>query len=142
MPVKMSKADPKNAERAAEHFAVKVLGCVKTVRAIQTQFQRQDLFASDVVGKKETGEHVYLQVTTGQYEAIRQRRKKLEKIPWHSTDTVAVLQLRKYSIGAKLTYAFHIYEYCFVPDLNTHVWREGANDQIVDKSWFKALKKL
>ena len=137
----MSKADPKNAERAAEHFAVKILGCVKTVRAIQTQFQRQDMFGSDVIGKNKYGTSHYVQVTTGGKSAVQQRKKKLEKYPWHYSDHVYVIQMQKSKIGKCIVYEFEVNE--FWPNLNTpRAWIVWESKRTIDKSWFKALKKL
>lgn len=146
-PVKMSKADPKNAERAAEHFAVKVLGCIKTVRAIQTQFQRQDMFGSDVIGKLADGACRYIQVTTGGKSAVQQRKKKMESYPWHSSDRVYVLQMMKFKSKSliSLIYRFKVLEY-WPNETAPRAWVDWAvlgsdsNDIKIDKSWFKALK--
>lgn len=135
MPVKMSKADPKNAERAAEHFAVKVLGCVKTVRAIQTQFQRQDMFGSDVIGKLADGTCRYIQVTTGGKSAVQQRKQKMLLYPWQKSDKVYVIQMQKFK-EKKVYYKFEVNE------LRQGFWEKWITRAEVDKSWFKALKKL
>ena len=90
---KNAKSKRPEAERAGEHYLREVEGCVATVRAVRTMYQRQDLFASDIVGKQPDGSHVYAQVTAGQSEAVRTRRRKLDAIPWHESDTVLLLQL-------------------------------------------------
>lgn len=144
-PVKMSKADPKNAERAAEHFAVKILGCIKTVRAVQTQFQRQDMFGSDVIGKNKYGMSHYIQVTTGGKSAVQQRKKKMESYPWHSSDRVYVLQMLKFK-SKSLIYKFKVLEY-WPNETVPREWVDWAafgtapNDVKIDKSWFKAIEK-
>lgn len=134
-PVKMSKADPKNAERAAEHFAVKVLGCVKTVRAIQTQFQRQDMFGSDVIGKLADGTCRYIQVTTGGKSAVQQRKQKMLSYPWQASDRVFVLQMLKFIEKNKASYRFEVNEL-----KQRSLWEKWITRAEVDKSWFKALK--
>lgn len=138
-PVKMSKADPKSAERAAEHFAVKVLGCVKTIKAVKAKFQWQDLFGSDVIGKDKKGYWKCIQVTTGKYSSVYQRRKKMEAYPWQFTDTVMLLQMIKFKDDTKkLCYAFKIYDYFHQEQKKT--WSKGTRIVEFDKSWFKALK--
>lgn len=137
----MSKADPKNAERAAEHFAVKVLGCVKTVRAIQTQFQRQDMFGSDVIGKNKYGTSHYVQVTSGGKSAVQQRKKKMEQYPWHNSDRVYVIQMQKSKHTNKLIYEFEVNE-LWPNQISGRAWLIWPDKTLIDKSWFKALKKL
>lgn len=89
-----SKADRRAAEPAAEWYAREVLGCIHTVRAIRTKFQRQDLFGADVIGKRSNGSWVAIQVTAAENESsIRSRRRKLDRLPWSSEDTVLMLQL-------------------------------------------------
>ena len=45
------------------------------------------------MSKRKGGTHVYIQVTAGQDSAITVMRRKLEKVPWHETDTVILLRL-------------------------------------------------
>lgn len=87
---KTKRAD---AERAAEWYARERLECVLTRRAVRTKWQSVDFFAADVVGKRQDGSHVYIQATAGQSESLRVRRRKLERVPWHESDAVLVLQL-------------------------------------------------
>jgi len=90
MPKLNSKAKRGDCERAACHYIVHSHGCTVFRKAIRTQFQSVDFFASDVVGKKPDGSHVYVQATAGQASAVSARRKKLEKIPWHPSDTIGL----------------------------------------------------
>ena len=50
------KKNPKSkrgpAERAAEWYAREILNCKDGCRSVRTQWQRQDLFACDFLGKK------------------------------------------------------------------------------------------
>lgn len=138
----MGKKQPKSkrpeAERASEWYLNLVEKCVVTVRAVRTQWQRQDLFASDIVGKTKTGCHVYAQVTAGQEEAVRQRRRKLEVIPWHPTDKVLLLQLvhtpNPKNARSKLWF-FRVHEM----NTQTAEWTVVCAHKI-PKGWFKAWK--
>ncbi len=82
-----------NAEKAAIWYCHKIHKCVVTRRAVRAQWQAVDMFGADVVGKKKDGSHVYVQATAGQASAVTARRRKLEKIPWHKTDVVELVQL-------------------------------------------------
>lgn len=137
--IRMSKNDPKNAERAAEHFAVKVLGCVKTVRAVQTQFQRQDMFGSDVIGKNKYGVSHYVQVTTGGKSAVQQRKRKMLDYPWHNSDRVYVVQMEKFREKNRVKYAFVVNE-LWPNQILERAWMTWKDKTAIDKSWFKALK--
>ena len=101
------------SERAAENIAREIYGCVMTRRAIQTKWQKVDFWGSDVVGKTEDGSHVYIQVTTGGDESIRRRKRKLEEVIWHQSDTVYLLVLReKESKGRRKKWRFLVYALC------------------------------
>jgi len=123
----------KEAERAAEHLAVHKFGCILTRRSIRTMWQKVDFFGADVVGKKPDGSHVYIQVTSGQAPAVSQRKRKLEKVPWHETDTVVLAQyvstrseidLRRYAR------TFHLWE------LKNGEWMK-LEDVLVPTEWTK-----
>jgi hypothetical protein len=77
-----SKAKRSEAERACEWYCRIVHKCVVTCRSMVTQWNRQDLFAADCIGKRADGSGVFIQVTAGQASAVSSRRKKLEKIPY------------------------------------------------------------
>lgn len=133
MPVAKSKRAP--AERAAEHYLRDVIGCVVTIRAVRTQWQRTDIFASDVVGKLSDGSHVYAQVTAGQAEAVRTRRRKLDAIPWHLSDRVILLQLVETKDPAnKRRKWFHFRIHRLTPD----GWKVDAEAVRVPVEWFRA----
>jgi hypothetical protein len=115
------------------------IGCVVTRKAIRTQWQSVDYFCSDVVGKKVDGSHVYIQVTAGQAEAVRQRRRKLEDIPWHNTDTVLLLQLVQTpdpANGKKTLWFFRVHGYKIYLSRVNRVWQTDDQAVPVPKEWF------
>lgn len=85
----------KSMRPKAEIAALNILkdwGCTHFVKAIKTKFQSVDMFACDIMAKSK-GSTFFVQVTTGGYEAVRTRKKKLETIPWLESDVVYVFQL-------------------------------------------------
>ena len=146
MPVKNAKSRRMDAERAAVHAAYKLFGCVVTRRAVRTQWQKVDFFASDVVGKKEDGSHVYIQATAGQNAAVTARRRKLEKYPWHITDLVLLFQLVQTEDPAsarRKLWFFRIHEYVLDYDERTleRSWETYEKAEPIPKEWFKAYKE-
>ncbi len=134
------KAYRRLAEVAAEHYAYTVMDCLKCVRAVKSQYQTVDFWASDIVGKRRDGTHVYIQVTSGQASAVSTRKAKLEDVKyWHHSDTVLLLQLywepNPQCKRGKLWY-FKVWEYV-VP--NKYVYRTWVHmvDHAVPVSWFK-----
>ena len=144
---KNAKSKRPEAERAGEHYARAIEGCVATVRAVRTKWQRQDLFASDIVGKRKDGTHVYAQVTAGQSEAVRTRRRKLDAIPWHESDTVLLLQLVQTDNPANARgklWFFRVHKYCAPHRYSEDGPRQwGVEDEAcqVPKDWFKSYKE-
>lgn len=145
-----SKAKRGDGERAAEHYAVHIKSCVITRRAIRTQFQSVDFFASDVVGKMADGSHVYIQATAGQAAAVSTRRRKLEAIPWHPSDTVELVQLVQTPDPAnarRTLWFFRVHRYYPVFDekQNRYAlvrrWETLETAVPVPKEWFKKLKE-
>lgn len=143
------------AERAGEHYCLEKKDCIITRRAIRTQFQSVDFFASDIVGKRSDGSHVYVQVTAGQSTAVSARRKKLEQYPWHQTDTVELLQLVQTPDPAnarRTKYFFRVHEYRLLPGKgsggfgtdNKSARRWTTADIAIDvpDAWFKAVPKV
>lgn len=137
--IKASKADAGNAERAAEHFGREVLQCVETRRMIRTRFFKVDFFGADVVGKKSDGSHIYIQVTSGQDQAVTARRRKLESHIWHFSDIVLLLQMVKTKIRGKMRYEFRVREYK-LPSIGKRFWPEGYGVVEIKREWFMALK--
>ncbi len=139
-----SKADRGNAERAAEHWCHS-LGCIKTVRAVRTKWQRQDLFAGDCLGKDAQGRLFVVQATAGKDSAVTARKRKLEAIPWAPSDFVAVAQLRTTQDPAnrrKKCYYFRVLEYASTiekPGRSWIVWEDAVE---VPRAWFKATSKV
>ncbi len=137
------KAYRRLAEVAGVHYAHKIMNCLKCVRATQSQYQKVDLWASDIVGKRRDGSHVYIQVTSGQSSAVTTRKKKLEAVTyWHYTDTILLLQLYwepNPEKRGKLWY-FKVWEYV-VP--NRYVYRTWMHmsDHVVPKEWFKLYRE-
>jgi len=131
-----TKQDRARAERAAEHFAYERLGAVSSVRAVRTQWQRQDLFGADVLGLTVSGALIAVQATAGQDSAVTSRRRKLEAFPWPANATVLVVQLRATPDPAnrrRLLHNFRVHQW----DGNSwSVWDEAP---LVPREWFKAL---
>ena len=132
----------KDAEKATVWFAYKKLGAVRHVKSIQTQYQRVDIFSTDVASKDKTGAVTYIQTTAGKDQAVFARRKKLEKVPWHESERVLLAQLkqRQQIVNArKKEWFFKIWEYKLNNDGNREwvLWDEPIS---VPKEWFKAYK--
>jgi len=135
---KVAKSRRPQAERASEHLLRNLYGCVVTRRAVRTQWQSVDFFGCDIVGKKEDGTHIYAQVTAGQDQAVRVRRKKLDKFPWHETDTVYVLQLvERQSVENPRRKDWYFRIYAWKAD---RTWTNGECSVKVPAEWFKAWK--
>jgi hypothetical protein len=130
----MAKSDAGNAERAAEWYA-RERGCVVIVRAVRTQFNRQDLFGCDLLGKHESGWWYAIQVTTGKSCNVAQRRRKLEKIPWLPEDQVILLEMRRDTTGPKIRYYFRVHR------LEFGEWSVDSDTCEVPRSWFKAYQR-
>lgn len=129
------------SELAAEHYAYEVLGCVRTVRAVATKFQRQDLFASDVLGRKPDGTLCAIQVTAGQASAVSARKRKLEREVWHSSDIVLLLQLYwEKGKGNKKDWFFKVWEYTCDNLSDKRAWFHKS-DHAVSQSWFKLYRR-
>ena len=141
----MPKTNAKNkrgdAERATEWYAHKELGCIITRRAIRTKFHKVDFFAADVVGKMADGSHVYIQTTAGQHSAVTSRRRKLEKIPWHSSDLVLLLQLIQTEDPAnarKKLWFFRVHR--LQRYLDDFLWLTDEKAIEIPREWFRAYK--
>lgn len=134
----LAKTKRAEAERAAEWYLHERCGCVLTRRAVRSQFHKVDFWAADVVGKRPDGSHVYAQATAGGSEALRRRRRKLERVPWHGSDFVMVLQLTETQDPANRRrkqwwFRVHVYEH------RGKVWQNVVAHR-VDKGWFRAWK--
>lgn len=141
MPKKNAKSKRGDAERAVEWFVRDYLGCIDSVRAVRTQWQRQDLFGCDCVGKFKDGSKAWVQVTAGGHSAVTSRRRKLETV-WHDSDAVYVAQLVQTEDPAnarRKLWFFRIHEYGFVsrPDRSWETWNDAI---LVPKQWFTAYK--
>ena len=137
MPKSNARSKRGDAERAAEWYAREVYNCIVTRRAIRTQWQAVDFFGCDVVGKKPDGTHIYIQATAGQDSAVTARRRKLEKIPWHETDTIEILQLVQTENPAnarRKLWFFRVHNY----DGEWHTKDEAIS---IPKVWFKKWKE-
>lgn len=144
-----AKERRRQAEVAGEAYFREILNCHEWHRAMRTRFARQDFYASDVMGRTDA-ENWFAQVTVGQVEAVRQRRRKLERTPqgrlrsWKATDRVLVLQLveRPSPVNASiLEFFFRVHEYIHPKragqpeDVGWKVWPEAV---AVPREWFKA----
>lgn len=135
---KNAKALRSAAERAAVWYCHEKHNCVITRRAVRTRFQSVDMFAADIVGKHLDGSHVYLQVTAGQSSAVTTRRRKLEKIPWHTSDTVELLQLVQTEDPAnakRKLWFFRVHEYDPMKG-----WSTQNEAFPIPKEWFRSYE--
>lgn len=140
--MKNAKSKRNDAEKAAVWYAREELECVKTRKAIRAKYQAVDFFGADVVGKRADGSHVYVQATAGQDSAVTARRRKLEAIPWHSTDSVYLVQLRQTEDPAnarRKLWFFRVHEYVLMDDWRDWVTHETAVS--VKREWFTAAKE-
>ena len=146
MPKQNAKKKRGDAERAAEWYARAIHKCVITRKAIRTQWQSVDFFASDIIGKKADGSHVYIQATAGQNSAVTARRRKLEKIPWHESDTVELVQLIQTEDPANARrklwfFRVHYYHKLIEPDPIRRKWKTKDEAVPIPKKWFKKYKE-
>ena len=141
MPKKNAASKRADAERAAEWYAHEILGCVVTRRAIRTKFHKVDFFASDVVGKMPDGSHVYIQATAGQNQAVTARRRKLEKYPWHESDSVEIVQLIQTIDPANARRKLWFFRVHFLQRFNKDLkWFSKERAIPIPKEWFRAHK--
>lgn len=136
---KQAKGKRAESERASEWYLHEVEKCTHTVRAIRTKWQRVDFYACDVMGKRSDGTSVYAQITAGQVEAVRRRRRKLDKIPWHPTDTVLLLQLVHTQDPANARRKLYFYRVHRL-NLGNKEWSVDSQAQPIAKDWFTAWK--
>lgn len=134
---KVAKSKRKEAENAGEHCLRESFGCVNIARAVKTQFQFEDIFGSDVIGKDCRGWTYYAQVTTGQSSAVSSRKRKLESIHWNDTDTVMILQLGFEPNGRRKNWHFVVHDY----DTDTGKWSCWESPIAVPGEWFKRYRK-
>jgi len=139
-----AKSKRNDAEKATVHYAREIHNCVVTRRAVRARFQKVDFFGSDIVGKRDDGSHVYIQTTAGQHSAVTARRRKLEAIPWHPTDTVELLQLVQTPDPAnarRKLWFFRVHCYELYGMLYLRQWHTEEKAVPVPKEWFKAWKE-
>jgi hypothetical protein len=141
-----SKTKRGDAERAGCHYVREIHCCVIHRRALKSQYQSVDFFASDVVGKRADGVHVYVQVTAGQASAVSTRRKKLEKIPWHPSDVVELVQLIQApdpTNARKTQYFFRVHTFAehTSPDGWKRQWKTLETAIPVPREWFKCFRE-
>ena len=135
-----AKNKRKDAEKAVVWMAYEMFNAIEYVKSIQTKWQRVDIFSADVASKDKDGKVTYIQVTAGQDSAISVRKKKLEKIPWHYSERVLLVQLkqRQEVINARRKeWFFKVWE--FMPDVGGHrnweLWTDPVN---IPRKWFKS----
>ena len=136
---KIAKSHRNEAENAAVWLAYEKLKAVKHVKAIRSQWQRIDIFASDVIMKEKNGRVTYIQVTTGQNSAVNTRKKKMEDIPWTKDETVLLIQMkeRKDPINERRKeFIFKIWEYKL--NNNKRNWKVWPEAIIIPREWFKS----
>jgi len=140
---KVAKSRRPQAERAAEHYLYEICGCdpQQICRAVRTKWQAVDYWGSDVWGRTKSGDCYYAQVTAGQVEAVRTRRRKLEKISWNEFDTVLLLQLVEQPNPANARrkdfyFRVHIYWH----RKTDKPWTVAVEACPVPAMWFKKLR--
>ena len=132
----------REAEVASEWYGRETLGCVATRRTVKAKFNKVDFFAADMVGKRKDGSHVYIQVTAGQADKVRIRRRKLEKYPWHKTDTVQIVRLIQTIDPAnarRKLWFFRVHAYDLVN--GKRQWSTEEQAVRIPSEWFKAYKE-
>jgi len=139
---KIAKSKRSEAERATEHYFYNVFNIeiFQIRRAVRTKWQAVDFWGCDVMGRDHVGCCYYAQVTTGQTQAVRIRRRKLEKIYWNSFDTVMVLQMVEQPDPAnnrKKQFYFRIHEY----DYLNKTWNVKSEAFPIPKAWFQKLRE-
>lgn len=141
----IAKSKRPEAERAGEWFLREKMGCVVTRRALRTKFAKVDFYAADIIGKREDGSCVYAQVTAGGSEALRVRRRKLEKVPWHWSEDVLLLQMQEKEFsgrGKKWEFRVHVLLRGDEPNNPLRTQWEVQSVEEIDKKWFKAFKEV
>lgn len=129
------------AEIAAAHYAKEVESCYVTRKAAKSQFQQVDFFAADVMGKRENGSTVYIQVTCGNNQKVKERMHKLEQHAWNGYEDVIMLQLNRKKESRSFVYYFSIWRY--VPTYSQNYppprhWTKFYEGYDVPKAWFKS----
>ena len=139
---KIAKEKRRLAEVATEHYWQVIRGCV-TRRAVNARFCKVDLFRADVMAKhKGLKFTAYTQVTTGQsHQALRERRRRLEEMPWMETDLVFLFEWRETQDPvnrANLLYFFRVEEYAKLPGQFKRSWQVWPKAVEVPREWLKA----
>ncbi len=102
------------------------------------------MFSCDVLGKRKDGSLVALQVTAGQAPKVLERKKKLEKETWHTSDTVQILQLVQTDNpggkGSRKLWFFRVFEYCYRESGHPD-WFPYREAVPIPKEWFKKWKE-
>lgn len=140
---KNAKNKRSDAERATEHYAHEIMDCIRTVRSVRTQWQKQDMFSCDVLGKRADGTLVALQVTAGQSQAVTERRRKIEGEIWHLLDKVQILQLVQTDNpgkGARKLWFFRVHVYSVLG--RGRYWKTLPDAVPVPKEWFRKWKDM
>lgn len=111
----------KYAEKHAATIVRDKMGCAVLWCAPTVKYQNADMFGSDIVGKTENGVTYYVQVTTGGPQAVRVRKKKMEKIPWNEHDRV---YLFVYDKGACSAFWPKVYKWARMVDASCTAKRQ------------------
>jgi len=139
---KVAKSRRSDTERAAEHYLYHEYKCLPHTirRAVRTKYQSVDFWGCDVMAKDEWGHSYFAQVTTGGVEAVRQRRRKLEKIPWNDLEHIMVLQMIETPDpldNRKKKFYFRVHEMDKTRELE---WIVGLEE--IPRDWFKKLREV
>lgn len=139
---KVAKSNRPLAEKAAEHYLYEVCGCdpAQIRRAVRTQWQAVDFFGCDVMGRRKDGLVFFAQVTAGQNEAVRVRRRKLEKISWNHLERIMVLQLVEQFDPANARKKIFYFRVHRLVNHVTMAWEVDEQAVQVPKTWFVKLR--
>jgi hypothetical protein len=137
---KSSKDLRRKAELAAVNWCYEENGCVSHVRAVRTQWQRQDLFGADIIARDANGRDTFIQVTTGGHSAISSRKNKIKKHPWAPDARVAIFQLFVLPDPNNLRRnKYYFKQYWFFPESG-----EWSTDELVieiKNEWLKTINR-
>jgi len=127
----MTKQDQANAEKAAQ-WLLASWGYTQQRKAVRTKYQKVDFFGADIMAMDDyRGYKIFCQVTTGGYEAIRQRKRKLEQYIFSEHDDVFIFVMKKEKKGRSFEYWFEINYF----DMSGDDWYERPPEPI-KREWF------
>lgn len=127
---------PENvAEQLAASWMKAVHGARDVIVAARSNFQRQDIWASDVAGF--VGERLALvQVTTGKGSVLPARRRKLEKIGFPLATMVWLMQAER-----EIRWRYRIQELLVSTPAGGRIWSPWSDWEEAPDAWTAAPTK-